>query len=306
MRDARVAELAARQFNRVSRQQLHDLGMSDDAIAHRVATGRFAIVEENVLAVAPVLEHDDWGRWMAATLTAPGSVLTHFSAAAAAGYWAPARPYETVTRPGSGGPRRIGGLLVFRSSTLQGECTELRGIPITAPARTVLDLAAHISERALARAVRDVVRLDLATIATFADCLGRHHGRRGARRLGLAIARYTGLPIERARSGAEVRALEILRDAGYELPALNKRIAGEEADLSWGPQRRIVEIDGGPFHLDVGEDARKEAAWRAEGWDVSRVSADDVYGRPDRLLDCCANAERPGVSAIPRTLGRSC
>jgi hypothetical protein len=285
MWDAQVAKLAGEQFNRVSRRQLLELGLSDTAIAYRVAAGRLEIVEEGVFAMAPVLEHDDWGRWMAATLTAPGTVLSHMSAAAALGLWSFPRPFETVTRPGSGGPRRHGGVLVFRSSTLEGDCDVLRGIPITSVPRTLLDLAARVSERALARAVREALRLGLTTIAALADALGRHRRRRGSRRLAAAVARYTGLPIERARSGAEVRAFEILRSAGRELPRLNVRIAGEEADLSWPRHRLIVEIDGGPFHLDAGEDARKQRAWEAANWTVRRLSSDDVYEHPERLLE---------------------
>src|SRR5919197_4046064 len=155
MRDVRVAHLAGAQFNRVSRTQLTELGLSDAAIAHRVATGRLVIVEEAVLAVAPVLEHDDWGRWIGATLTAPGSVLSHVSAATAWGFWTSPRRFETITRPGSGGPRRHGGVLVFRSSTLEGEREVLRGSPITSVPRTLLDLASAVSGRALARAVRE-------------------------------------------------------------------------------------------------------------------------------------------------------
>ena len=60
-------------------------------------------------------------------------------------------------------------------------------------------------------------------------------------------------------------ALEILRDAGRPMPQLNHRIAGEEADLSWPRYRLIIEIDGGPFHLDVGEDARKQTIWEQLG-----------------------------------------
>lgn len=161
----------------------------------------------------------------------------------------------------------------------------MRGVPITTPARTMLDLAAHISERSLARLLRDTVRLRLASVDELADALGRHRGRRGCGRLGEALARYAGLPLERARSGAEVRALEILRDAGRTLPRLNVRIAGEEADLSWARERRIVEIDGGPFHLDRGEDLRKQAGWEAAGWSVVRLPAEIVYDRPDLLLD---------------------
>jgi very-short-patch-repair endonuclease len=99
------------------------------------------------------------------------------------------------------------------------------------------------------------------------------------------MAKYRGLPIERARSGAEVRALEILRDAGIELPRLNVDVAGEEADLSWSQRRLIIEIDGGPWHLDVGADARKEAAWQGAGWKVVRIDAGDVYNQPRRLIE---------------------
>jgi Protein of unknown function (DUF559) len=285
MRDVRVAQLAGRQFNRVSRRQLIALGLSDAAIAHRVATGRLVAVEDGVLAVAPVLEHDDWGRWMGATLTAPGSMLSHVSAATARGIWSLPRQFETITRPGSGGPRRHGGVLVFRSSTLAGEYEVLQGIPITSVCRTLLDLAGGVSDQALARALREAVRLQLTTVGGLADRLGHYRGRRGSRRLAVAIARYTGLPLERARSGAEVRALEVLRTAGRPLPRLNLSIAGLEADLSWSSPRLIIEIDGDPFHLDRGEDARKEARWKAAGWTVRRVSSDDVYQRPQRLLE---------------------
>ncbi|MFN8160911.1 MAG: hypothetical protein U0R52_07705 [Solirubrobacterales bacterium] len=276
--------MAGRQFNRISRRQLHGLGLSDAAIVHRLSTGRLAVAEEGVFAVAPLLEHDPWGRWMGATLTAPGSVLSRTSAAAAWGISSGGRRFEVVTRPGSGGPRRHGGVLVHRSSTLEGERTELRGIPITTVPRTLLDLSPGSSGRALARAVREAVRLGLVTVEELADALGRFRGRRGSRRLAQTVARYAGLPLERARSGAEVRALETLRAAGRPLPGLNIRIAGEEADLSWADRRLIVEIDGRPFHLDRGEDARKEDAWRRAGWTVHRIPSEDIYERPHLLL----------------------
>jgi hypothetical protein len=283
MRDVRLIALAAQQFNRVSRQQLHDLGLSERAIAHRIAAGRLAIVEEGVFAMPPVLE-DDWGSWMGATLTAPGTVLSHVSAGAAYGFATWPRDFETVTRSGSGGPRRHGGVLVFRSSTLEEDCDELRGIPITTAPRTLLDLAASLSDRALARAVREAVRLQCTTQYAIADQLGRSRGRRGAGRLASVLARYSGLPLDRARSGAEIRALELIRDARQPLPRLNTRIAGEEADLSWAAVRLIIEIDGGPFHLDEGEDERKAARWEDAGWTVHRLDAGDVYERPHRLL----------------------
>jgi hypothetical protein len=292
MWDVRVAKLAGAQFNRVSRGQLEELGFSAAAIAHALSANRLVRAEEGVFALPPVLKHDLWGLWMGATLTAPGTVLSRECAAAAWGF-SRQGPRVVVTRPGSGGVRRHGGVVAFRSSTLEGEHTTLRGIPITTVPRTLLDLAGQWSERALARAVREAVRLQLTTVEAIAECVGRHPGRRGSRRLMTVLARYSGLPIERARSGAEVLALEVLRAGGYLLPRLNVRIAGEEADLSWHSNRALIEVDGGPFHLDVGEDARKQACWELAGWDVGRISSDDVYERPGRLLALAASMNVP-------------
>jgi hypothetical protein len=289
--DVRVVRLAAAQFNRVSRGQLAGLGLSAGAIAHALAAGRLVRVEQAVFALPPVLDHD-WGRWMGATLTAPGTVLSHESAAAAWGF-SRQRRLVTVTRRGSGGPRRHGGVLAFRSSTLPGECTTLCAIPITTVPRTLLDLAARASTRSLARAVREAVRLKLTTVEAIADCVGRRPRRRGSGRLLAVLGRYSGLPLERARSGAEVRALEVLRAGGYALPHLNARIAGEEADLSWPAIRVLLEVDGAPFHLDAGEDARKRTRWEDAGWTVERISSDDVYERPERLLALAAAMNVP-------------
>ncbi len=220
---------------------------------------------------------------MGATLTAPETVLSRLSAGVAWGLGSWSRPFETVARPGNGGPRRLSGLLVYRSTTLDGECTELHGIPITSVTRTLLDLACTVSRRGLARALREAIRLRLVTLEELADGLTACHRHRGSRALKAAIARYAGLPLERARSGAEIRAMEVLQAEGRPLPRLNVRIAGEEADLSWPDHRLIVEIDGESFHQDVGEDARKEAAWTTAGWKVRRVAASDVYQRPQVL-----------------------
>ena len=285
MRDVQLAELGARQFNRVSRRQMLELGYSQMAITHRLRTGRLFQVEEGVFALAPPLDHDTWGGWMAATLTTPGSFLSHTSAAAAREFWPLPKSFETVTRVGSGGPVRHGGVLVYRSTTVAADTEELDGIPITTVPRTLLDLARiRVSERALARAVREAIRLKCTNEAVLAEAVIACRGRRGSRLLITTVTRYSGLPLARARSGAEIRALEVLRDAECSMPRLNYRIAGEEADLSWPRDRLIIEIDGGPFHLDVGEAARKQTIWERAGWIVRRIDSDDVYERPHLLL----------------------
>jgi|SRR5215207_1683665 len=133
MWDVQVAELARRQFNRISRQAVALPRCTDAAIQHRLDARPLVLVEQGVFGIAPLLGHDDWGRWTGATLTAPVQR---------------SQPPESRRGPGTA----------------------------VAPAPT--------------------------------------------------------------------------------------RIAGEEADLSWPASRLIIEVDGGPFHLDVGEDARNSGFGR--------------------------------------------
>jgi very-short-patch-repair endonuclease len=115
--------------------------------------------------------------------------------------------------------------------------------------------------------------------------------------LARTLARYSGLPLERARSGAEILAMETLRNEAFVLPRLNFRIAGEEADLSWPEQRIIIELDGGPFHQDVGEDERKDRIWREAGWQVRRLPTDHVYERPRSLISLAQTMNVPRQSS---------
>ena len=296
MTDVRLIGLAARQHRCVSRRQLNALGYDDEAIAHRVAAGRLVKVYDGVYAVAPVLE-DDRIRWMAATLTTPGSVLSHAAAAAAWGFRSFKPQVQIVTRPGDGGPEQLDGALVCRSRTLAGNTTTHEGIPITTPERTLIDLAPHLGARGLARAVREACRLKLTTPSLLFAAVARHRGRRGVRRLHAAVSRYAGLPLHRTRSDAEALALAMLHEAGRSPALVNEELAGEEADLIWPEWRLIVELDGPQFHLDASEDLRKQRVWEAAGWTVRRLPTDDVYLFPNRLVALAAppNVGEPGL-----------
>ena len=224
-----------------------EIGFTDKRIAWEVESARFVALHEGVFAIAPVFEHDRLTRWRAATLTAPETFLALASAGAAHGLRPFDASFEMVVRPGSGGPLLYDGLRVSRSETLAGNTTVLDGIPITTVERTIIDLSAWLDPRSLRRMVREALRLEQTTIPGLVQSLLDHKGRRGTRAIQLALASYSGLPIERCRSASEVQALIVLRDAGVELPKVNVKVAGEEADLVWRKWRLIIEIDGGPF-----------------------------------------------------------
>jgi Protein of unknown function (DUF559) len=283
MLDVRLVELLETQWNRASLAQIEALGFSRVDVKYRVETGRLRAVHQGVFAGRPFLD-DQRGRWMAATLTAPETYLSHASSAALHGFWDRRRQIETATRPGNGGPRRIDGLFVYRSATLNGNTVRVDGIPTTTPERAIIEMAPYVDDPGLARAVREAMRMKKITSEGLLRAVDAHFARRGTRRALRTLASYAGLPVAQARSGAEIRALMVLREAGRTLPRLNHKVAGEEADLSWRAQRLIIEIDGGPFHQDVGEDARKEAVWRSAGWTVIRLPSEAVYDDPQRLL----------------------
>lgn len=192
--------------------------------------------------------------------------------------------YETITRPGDGGKLRHSGLLVYRSQTLSGHVTRRDAIGITSAARTLIDIAPMLGERALARAFREALRLKTTTPSLLLSTLWDHRGRRGTARLHDLAARYAHLPYARTRSNAEARAIELLNDAGIPAPQVNVRIAGEEADLAWTDRRLIVEIDGPQYHQLADEDARKQRQWEAAGYTVRRIGSDEVYESPDALV----------------------
>ena len=261
--------------------QLRALGWSRGKVRHHAAARGWRRVHPGVYVLnsAPLTRVQ---LWFAAVLTAPGTVLSHGSAGACFGFHRFEQPYEVVTRPGRGGRRRQGGVLVFRSAVPDAEVTRHMGIPVTRAERVLVDLAAGLDDRRLGRAFRESVRLKATTARRVLDSVRLHQGQPGTARLGALATRYRKLPYARTRSDAEGRALEVLHDAGRPAPRVNVRIAGEEADLAW--DGLIVEIDGPQYHQFRQEDARKEAAWRAAGYVVRRISSDAVYARPEELL----------------------
>lgn len=278
-----MRHLAAGQDDVVAAWQLLAVGFSRRMVDDRLHRRGWRLVHPGVYALtnAPLTRRQ---RWIAATLTTPDSVLSHASAGACLGIRPFDAVFETVTRPGSGGPRRLGGVLVSRSTSLAGDVTRHGGIRVTTTARTLIDLAPHLAPRATGKAFREALRLKVTSMQQLRATLRRHRGRRGTRLLGDLLRRYATLPYHRTRSDAESRALELLYDAGVEMPRANTIIAGEEADLAWPHRRLIVEIDGPQYHQFRAEDSRKERRWEAAGYTVRRIGSDAVYRQPERLI----------------------
>src|SRR4051794_23698406 len=176
--DSRLRNLASRQVDVVAAWQLRAAGWTSRKVQCHVQSGGWRVIHPGVYALttAPLRREQ---LWFAAVMTAPRTVLSHGSAAACYGFHRFERGFEVVTRPGRGGGRRVGGVLVFRSKRLDGDVARHRGVPITTAARTLLDLAPGLEDKRLGRAFREAIRLKRTTAKQVLDCPRRHHGRSG-------------------------------------------------------------------------------------------------------------------------------
>jgi very-short-patch-repair endonuclease len=269
--DRRVAALAARRHGVVATAQLHALGLSDHAIAHRVRHGRLARLHRGVYRVGPIAA--PLAREAAALLACGAdAALSHVSAAALWGLRASHDGPVHVTVPGASARGRAD-LRVHRAEVV--EATVRDGLRVTTPARTLRDLAAVLAQHDLDRAVEQALVLRLTTHAALAAApTGR-----GAAALRRALRTDPAL----TRSEAERRLLGLVRGAGLPAPRANVRVAGREVDLLWPAQRLVVEVDGFAFHGSrhaFERDRRRDADLVAAGYRVVRFTWRQIAEEP--------------------------
>jgi hypothetical protein len=285
--DRAVADLAGAQHGVVARRQLLALGLGNGAVDHRVECGRLLAIHRGVYTVGhPALSVE--GRWMAAVLACGlGAVLSHRSAAALWGMRSTSRTRAEVTvrrylhaRPG---------IQCHYSDLPFDEVTTLRGIPVTTPARTLLDLAAVLDRRRVERAANEAEIRRLADTLSLEDLVVRHPRRAGLATI-RAILEAGAIGAAVTRSELEDRFLEFLDGAGLTRPqvnaALRLRERWVEADCLWHPQRLVVELDGHATHRTAAAyeaDRRRDRALSAAGWRVVRVTWRQLHGEPEAL-----------------------
>lgn len=299
MNHVRLEDLLARQCSGFAVWQLRTGGWSRKRIAcalDRLQLAGLRNPHDGVYVVGRGALTDP-ERWWAGTLTAPWTVLEGRSAAVEQ-FRARDDGLVHVVRPGDGRPYRAGLLAVRYAQTLRGEVVRApAGFRITRPERTVIDVWPQMPEGERRKVLREGLRTRRVSIGSMERALARHMRRRGITSLRDQVAVYAELQLERCRSDAEAYAMEVLHGAGLALPDVNERVAGEEADLSWPQLHAIIEIDGPQWHRLRDEDARKTAIWTAAGQTVRRISSDDVFAAPDRLV---ALARGLGVPQVRR------
>jgi very-short-patch-repair endonuclease len=270
-KDLAIAALADAQHGVVTRAQLVNAGLTNQDVDRRVKARRLRRLHRGVYAVGHRALRAE-GRWMAATL-AVGGVLSHASAAAAWELRVSNAAVTDVMVRGDGGRDRRAGLRVHRSTTLgPGEMTVVRGIPITTPARTIIDIARRLRPRELEHIV------DLADQRGLIDFDDLREANSAS--LQAVLRAYDPAP---TRSEMEERFLRLCDDHGLPRPETNARIEGIEVDFVCRARRLVVEVDGYRYHREPARfewDREKDVILGARGWPVMRFTWRQITRRP--------------------------
>jgi Protein of unknown function (DUF559)/AbiEi antitoxin C-terminal domain len=240
----RAWDLARDQHLVIAREQMLELGFSSHAIAHRVASGRLRPLWPGIYAVGPadVTQH---GWWMGAVLACgPMAALSHSSAAALHGIRASRGGSIEVVVPAARRPR-VEGIRIHRSMHLEGDVTRHIRIPVTTPARTLIDLCTQLSPPQIERTVNEADRLDLIDPEALRAELERRKGQRGVRALREVLDRATFALTD---SELERRFLPIAERAGLPLPLTQQQVNGFRVDFFWPELGLVVETDGLRYH----------------------------------------------------------
>jgi very-short-patch-repair endonuclease len=264
-RDLDLAALAAAQRGVVSRPQLLSAGFSSEDVDRRVRARRLIRVHQGVYAVGHrILTTEGW--WMAAVLAGgQGAVLSHGTAAAVWELRRVGSGMVHITVPGCPGRKRRAGVKVHRSTTLAPrEVTTRNGLPVTAPARTIIDLSRTLKGRPLEHLV-DLA--DQRGLVDFTDLRAANSAS-----LQAVLQNYRPAP---TRSELEERFLTLCDDHGIPRPETNTRIEGIEVDFVWRDRRLIVEVDGYAHHRSpeaFERDRERDVILEVKGWRVLRFT----------------------------------
>jgi very-short-patch-repair endonuclease len=273
--DAAVVALAARQHGVVTTEQLAAAGLSERAVAHRVASRWLTRVFRGVYRVGPVAA--PYGREMAAAL-ATGGALSHHTAAVVWGFRPPCNDDLHVTTATGSRSRR--GLRVHRSASL--DAAVHLGLPLTTVPRTLHDLAPVLTTGELERAVEEAL---IRGLATREELTTRP-----------ALRRATVEEPQITRSEAERRLRRLVKAARLPRAVTNVRVAGWEVDAFWPAYKLVVEVDGFAYHGNRAafeRDRRKDAALVAAGYRVVRITWRQLVDEPHVVVALLARLLPP-------------
>ena len=158
-----------------------------------------------------------------------------------------------------------------------------RGVPVTAVARTLVDIAAELDKESLAKACHEAGVKYRTTPKEVESELAEWPRVKGA---GMLRAVLRG-EIHVTLSRLEGRFLALLRAERLPLPVTNRPAGGRRVDCRWPHHRLTVELDSYQFHSSRHsweQDRRREREAYARGDDFRRYTWSDVFVSPAQML----------------------
>jgi hypothetical protein len=186
------------------------------------------------------------------------------------------------------------------------DIVQLDRIPVTSPARTLVDLGAVCRPSVVEMAVDRALNKELVTRDEL-DCALRRLGKSGRNGVGVlrSIVRQRGSTLGRPVSEMETAVLQVLRRHGLPTPELQHEIADngivlECADAAYPQWRLAIEYDSDEFHTGVHQ-RRRDSDRRNDlihlDWIQITAHAGDVAAGGNRLVSAIrARARQFGVS----------
>jgi predicted transcriptional regulator of viral defense system len=294
---------ALAQHGVIALHQLRALGLSARTVQNRVAAGRLHRIHRGVYSLVPRQLLTREGLYMAAVLACgPGAVLSHRSAARLHGLRNYGYHRIEVTVP-KRSARTHSGVAVHRSTTLsQADVTTVNGIPTTTVARTLFDIAEHVTPRQLERAFDQADIMQALDLNEVRDQLARNPNRPAAKVVRHLLAtHYIGsTPTE---NDFEDAFLALTRSLGLPDPTPQFYIDpgdGEppiRADFAWPDRKIVVETDGRKTHGTkhaFESDRRRDQRLTAAGWTVIRTTWRQLKHRPHELRPVLLKLLGPG------------
>jgi very-short-patch-repair endonuclease len=151
--------------------------------------------------------------------------------------------------------KRHRGVRVHRTSSLaRQDIRWRRGIPLTSPARTILDLAAVMGEMDLEAVLSAALGKNLVRRSNLADVMERNPHAKGIGKLRGLLQQTESLNDTRSRY--ERKLLALLKAAELPLPITNVPMGRRILDGLWPDLKLVYEFDGWLHHRDKFESDR--------------------------------------------------
>jgi very-short-patch-repair endonuclease len=303
--DAAIARLVRGQYGVASREQLLAMGLGEDGIQHRLRIGRLHLLHHGVYSVGHQVVPRE-GRWLAAVFAVgKEAALSHHSAAALWMIRPHSRSVIDVTAPWKS--RSWDGVRRHHKALPADEVTVEEGIPVTSVPRTILDLAATESVDVVESLLREMEFRRLWDRLSLPDLVERYPGRRGVRKVRLALERLEEDPVGHKRSKLEERFAPFLRRHYLPLPRFNDWIfLGDrrfQVDCHWPGTGQIVELDGWQGHSTKSafrEDRARDRRLKVAGYAVTHLTWNQLDDEPEAIAsDLRVLLTKPAAPTVP-------